>query len=60
MLVPIRMGTSMVSPLACENIRFSTLFATRNVPGGEERGETDVFAGYVLVQISINFFIISL
>ena len=37
--------------LACENIRFSSLFATadvsvRNVPSGEERGETDVFAGY--------------
>ena len=36
--------------LACENIRFSSLFAdgdvSRNVPGGEERGETDVFAGY--------------
>ena len=32
------------------NIRFSWLFATRNVsrnvPSGEERGETDVFAGY--------------
>ena len=36
--------------LACENIRFSSLFAagdvSRNVPSGEERGETDVFAGY--------------
>ena len=37
--------------VACENIRFSTLFAAgdvspaRNVPSGEERGETDVFAG---------------
>ena len=40
---------------ACENIRFSSLFAAgdvsrggfsaRNVPTGEERGETDVFAG---------------
>ena len=28
--------------LACENIRFFSLF----VPGGEERGDTDVFAGY--------------
>ena len=27
--------------LDCENIRFSA----RNVPSGEERGETDVFAG---------------
>ena len=37
--------------LACENIPFSSLFAVgdvsaRNVPSGEERGETDVFAGY--------------
>ena len=43
----------MVTPwdfLACENLRFSSLFAagdvSRNVPSGEERGETDVFAGY--------------
>ena len=37
--------------IACENIRFSSLFASgdaRNVPGGEERGETDVFAGYLV------------
>ena len=38
--------------LACENIRFSSLFAAGNVshggnaPSGEERGETDVFAGH--------------
>ena len=38
--------------VACENIRFSSLFAVggvssvRNVPSGEERGETDVFAGW--------------
>ena len=36
--------------LACENIRFSSLFAAgdvsaRNVPSDKERGETDVFAG---------------
>ena len=35
--------------VACENFRFSSLFAawdvSRNVPGGEELGETDVFAG---------------
>ena len=35
--------------LACENIRFSSLFAagdvSRNVSSDEERGETDVFAG---------------
>ena len=42
------------SQLAYENIRFSSLFAARdvsfrssarNVSSGEERGETDVFAG---------------
>ena len=37
--------------LACENIRFSSLFvavdvSARNVLSDEERGETDVFAGY--------------
>ena len=41
--------------VACENIRFSSLFAARdvsrgglarNVAIGEKRGETDVFAGY--------------
>ena len=41
--------------VACENIRFSSLFvagdvsrggsSARNVPSGEEREETDVFAG---------------
>ena len=35
--------------IACENIHFSSLFTagdvSRNVPSGEERGETDVFAG---------------
>ena len=36
-------GLSTALFLACENIRFSSLFA---VPSGEERGETDVFAGY--------------
>ena len=42
--------TSKAGLIACENIRFSSLFAardvSRNVPSGEERGETDVFAGY--------------
>ena len=42
--------------LACEKIRSSSLFAAgrrwgrssaRNVPSGEERGETVVFAGYL-------------
>ena len=41
--------------LACENIRFSSLFAagdvSRNVPSGEERGETDVLAGYYHADI---------
>ena len=34
--------------LACENIRFSSLFVAGDVyvPSDEERGETDVFAGY--------------
>ena len=36
--------------VACENIRFSSLFAakdvSRNVLSDEEGGETDVFAGY--------------
>ena len=40
--------------LACENIRFSSLFAagdvSRNVPSGEERGEMDVFAGYTCAE----------
>ena len=42
--------------LACENIRFSTLFAAgdvsspRNVPSAEELGETDVSAGYHATQ----------
>ena len=51
----------MVNIVACENIRFFSLFAAgkvsrggtreerssaRNVHSGEERGETDVFAGY--------------
>ena len=44
-------GSSDLFTLACENIRFSSLFAagdvSRNVPSGEERGETDVSAGYV-------------
>ena len=49
---------TLAASLACENIRFSSLFAAgdvshgerrssaRNIPSGEERGETDVFAGY--------------
>ena len=35
--------------IACENIQYSSLCAagdvSRSVPSGEERGETDVFAG---------------
>ena len=41
--------------LACENIRFSSLFAARDVSRGgtrgEERGETDVFAGYASILL---------
>ena len=41
------MYSKFLEILACENIHFSTLFAAaQNVPSGEERGETDVFAGY--------------
>ena len=32
--------------IACENIRFSSLFADGDVSRGEEREETDAFAGY--------------
>ena len=32
--------------LACENIRFSSLF-----PGGEEPGEMDVFTGYSVISL---------
>ena len=28
--------------------------SSRNVPGGEERGETDVFAGYIFVDFHKN------
>ena len=41
----------LVIYLACKNIRFSSLLVVgdvRNVPSGEERGETDVSAGYHL------------
>ena len=40
--------------VACENIRFSSLFAakdvSRNVLSDEEGGETDVFAGYQMSE----------
>ena len=45
-------ASKLLLNVACENIRFSSLFAAGdvsrggNVPGGEERGEMDVFAGY--------------
>ena len=40
-----------IRAVACENIRFSTLFSAGDVlrkrpHGGDERGETDVFEGY--------------
>ena len=47
-------NSTVLCSLACENIRFSSLFdsppflLTQNVTSGEERGEADVFAGYVL------------
>ena len=45
--------------LACENIRFPSLFAAGDVtretsPAGEERGETDVFAGYLVSAVEFN------
>ena len=47
----MKYSTDLVAIVACENIRFSVLFTAgtsraRNVPSGEERGETNVFAGY--------------
>ena len=45
--------SASVQLVACENSRFSSLFAagdvysSRNVLSGEERGETAVFAGYI-------------
>ena len=37
---------------ACENIHFSSLFAV-NVPRDEDRGETDVFAGYLTYKSTV-------
>ena len=47
-LIPLyKLGLLFLSlNLACENIRFSSLFTTGDV-SDEERGETDVFAGYI-------------
>ena len=45
--------------VACENIRFSSLFAAGgvsrggNVPSGEERRETDVFADQRCLHLAI-------
>ena len=39
--------------LACEKIRFSSLFAAEDVslvPSGEERGEADLFASYTMLN----------
>ena len=33
-----------------------TLIACENVPGGEERGETDVFAGYDTYTLDHTFY----
>ena len=38
--------------IACENIHFSSLFAV-NVPRDEDRGETDVFAGYLTYKSTV-------
>ena len=46
---PLSLLLLLILLVACENISFCSLFAAssaRNVPSGEERGETDVFAGY--------------
>ena len=51
-LVSLLFSVKESKNIACENIRFSSLLAAgdvwrssaRNVPSGEERGETDVFA----------------
>ena len=39
----LKFRTNPLNSLACESIRFSTLFAAGDV---SRRGETDVFAGY--------------
>ena len=42
--------------LACENIRFSSLFVAEDVSrvlSDEERGETDVFAGYTSLNKTV-------
>ena len=50
---------SVLTYLACENIHFFSLFAAaRNVPSGEERGETGVFADYKIpVKISAKLYV---
>ena len=48
--------------LSCENIRFSSLLVAGDVsrggktrlPSGEERGETDVFAGYISLYVYLT------
>ena len=40
--------------IGCENIRFSSLFAAGDAPSGEERGETDVFAGSADNSVKIS------
>ena len=48
----VYIACNMADLLACESIRFSSLFAAGdisrggNIPSGEELGETDAFGGY--------------
>ena len=58
----------IATSIACENIRFSSLFAAGNVsrggnvPSGEERGEMDVSAGYdisgIVTTSILSFFLV--
>ena len=49
----------LLAVVACDNIRFYSLFAAGdvsrggNVPSGEERRETDVFAGQRCLHLAI-------
>ena len=43
--IVLTLSFSVYISLACESIRFSSLFAAGDVPWSEERGETDAFAG---------------
>ena len=49
-MLPIYFPYSPNTGLACENIRFSSLFAAGDGPSGEERGETDFFRRLIPVH----------